>query len=58
MDGFKIICCKCGSDKIVEKCENQVLELKGNKIFIGEGISIKCIECSNKDFLLLKTIKL
>ena len=55
MEGFKLICCKCGSDKVLEKSSENILEWAGDSAVHGEIIQRRCIECDNEDFTLLKT---
>ncbi len=55
MGKFKVICCQCGSDKIIEKSEKRVVDNTGNHIVYGEGIQRRCQDCSNEDFSIFKT---
>lgn len=55
MKGFRLICCKCGSDKVLEKSSENTLEWSGDNAVHGEIIQRKCTECDNEDFTVLKT---
>lgn len=52
---FKIICCQCGSDKIVEKSASRKLDWAGDRIEYGEGIQRKCLDCDNESFSFFRT---
>ncbi len=55
VDGFKVICVKCGSDKILEKSGKNTLDWVGDCAKIGEGIQRKCLDCDNESFIIFKT---
>lgn len=55
MNGFKLICCQCGSDIILEKSGKSTIDSAGGRIKLGEGIQRKCINCSNESFVIFKT---
>lgn len=55
MGGFKLICCKCGSDKILEKSSENKLDWEGDSTIYGYGIQRKCTECDNEDFVIHRT---
>jgi hypothetical protein len=53
MDGFKIICNKCGKESIVQQCDDYV-DIKGNievdyydRYFSNNRISFVC-DCGNR----------
>ncbi|NJD01257.1 MAG: hypothetical protein FIA99_01360 [Ruminiclostridium sp.] len=53
--GFKLICCQCGSDIVLEKSGKSKLDWSGKHIKYGEGIQRKCLNCSNESFEIFKT---
>jgi hypothetical protein len=55
LNGFRIVCCQCGSDKVLEKSSQNILDSSGDNVVYGEGIQRKCIECSNEAFVIFKT---
>lgn len=55
MKGFKLICCKCGSDKVLEMSSESTLDWAGDSAIQGEVLKRKCTECRNEDFVVLKT---
>lgn len=55
MGGFKSICCKCGSNNILEKSGQKMLDWIGDSAIYGEGIQRKCTECDNESFVIFKT---
>jgi hypothetical protein len=52
---FKVICCKCGSDKILEKSSRNQVDCEGTRIIYGEGVQRKCLDCDNEEFYVFKT---
>lgn len=52
---FKVICCKCGSDKILEKSSNGTLQKVDDPSIQGEGIQRKCMECDNEELFAVRT---
>jgi hypothetical protein len=55
LEGFKLICCKCGSDKVIEKSAKNKLDYIEEHIKYGEGIERKCLDCSNEAFIVYRT---
>lgn len=55
MKGFKLICCNCGSDKVLERNNESTLDWAGDTAILGEILQRKCTECDNEDFTILKT---
>ena len=55
MGGFKLICSKCGSDKILEESSENKLDWKSDSVIYGEGIQRKCTECDNEEFIIFRT---
>lgn len=55
MNGFRLICCKCGCANIMERTAESTLEWAGDSALQGEIIQRKCIECDNEDFVILRT---
>lgn len=52
---FRLICCKCGSDKILEKCSINKVDCEGTHIIYGECIQRRCLDCDNEEFSIFKT---
>lgn len=57
MGGFKLNCCQCGSDKVLEKSSKNNLDWAGDHIIYGEGIQRKCLDCNNESFIIFRTWK-
>ncbi len=55
MGRFKLVCCKCGSDNILEKSGVRRLVQGQEGCVHGEGIERLCTECNNEDFFITKT---
>ena len=55
MGGFKLICSRCGSDKVLEKSGQSKLDWIGDQIKYGEGIQRKCLDCNNESFVIFRT---
>lgn len=55
MGGFKLICCQCGSDKVLEKSARNKLDWTGDRVEYGEGIQRKCLDCDNESFVIFRT---
>lgn len=55
LNGFRLICCQCGSDNVLEKSGKRKLDCKGNSIVLGEGVERKCLDCSNESFVFFRT---
>lgn len=55
MGKFKLVCCQCGSDKVIEKNGQNKLDWVGDRIEFGEGIERQCLECSNESFVIFRT---
>lgn len=55
MGAFKLICCQCGSDKVLEKSGGKKLSCDGDGSVYAEGIQRKCTECSNEAFVLIRS---
>lgn len=57
MGQFKLICCNCGSENVLEKSCRDRLGCEGAVTVYGEGIQRKCTDCGNEDFAIFKTWK-
>jgi hypothetical protein len=55
MKGFRVVCCQCGSENVMEKSSSEVLELADGEIKHGEGIRRMCNDCGNESFIIVKT---
>jgi len=55
MGGFKLICCQCGSDKVLEKSGDKKISCNDDGSVYAEGIHRKCTECSNEAFILVRS---
>lgn len=55
LNGFKLICCQCGSDNIVENIDKSRLFKLGKHIKYKVGIQRKCLDCDNESFVIHKT---
>ena len=55
MNGFRLICCRCGSANVIEKSGKRKLDCQGDRIKLGEGIERKCLDCSNETFVIFRT---
>jgi len=52
---FKVVCCQCKSDNVLEKYSRNRLDWVGGRIKYGEGIQRKCTECDNESFMIFRT---
>jgi hypothetical protein len=52
---FKVICCQCGSDKVIERSARNQLDRIDERVKYGEGIQRMCLDCSNESFNIFKT---
>lgn len=55
MGGFRLICCQCGSDKVLEKSAKEKVDWVADRIKYGEGIQRKCQDCNNEAFIIFRT---
>lgn len=55
MGEFKLICCQCGSDNIVERSGDKRLDCIGDSTVHAEGIQRKCTNCNNEAFVIIRT---
>ena len=55
LGGFKVVCCRCGSDNVLEKSGKSRLDWTGDRIEYGEGIQRRCQDCSNEAFVIFRT---
>ncbi|MCX7745328.1 MAG: hypothetical protein N2645_00340 [Clostridia bacterium] len=55
MSGFKLICCQCGSDKVLEKNGKNKVDWAGDRVIYGEGIQRRCLDCNNESFSIFRT---
>jgi len=55
LGGFRLVCCQCGSNKILEKSAKAKLDWVADRIKYGEGIERKCLDCNNEAFVIFKT---
>lgn len=55
MTGFRLLCGNCGSDNVLEKSGQRMLDSIEDRAKYGEGIQRKCLDCKNEDFIIFKT---
>ena len=55
MGEFKVTCCKCGSDNVLEMSSRKKIDWVSGRIKYALGIQRKCIDCDNEDFVVLRT---
>lgn len=52
---FKLLCCKCGSDNVLEKSGRDKIDCEGGRAVHGEGIQRRCQDCDNEEFHIYRT---
>lgn len=55
MSDFRLVCCQCGSDLVLEKSGLKKLDWIGDRVKHGQGIQRKCLNCNNESFIIFKT---